>query len=365
MATLARGHALRSQFRPHVYNPTARHSPYPSVCNNYLQLSSSFSTSANHSDKHNTNTNTVVPTPKNHEINAPISTFPATLVTQPKLPSTAATTDKIKRIVHIARAYLAFYKSGLKNVYRNYRASIPLRKSLGLPAYIPTSPPRSAKDKINVSPDAGALGRGQFQLIRRSARDVRRMIPFTLILIVCGEFTPLIIPIFGSAITPATCRIPSQIAKEREAASKRKYLALSAHASTNVPPSLSPVQVGSEEELDLLARFADMEWVAGADSHAILRASAVFGLVKKHDPAVGGVLVGPIYRPRLKRYIHYLSIDDAMIRKVGVKAMSSEEVRFALDERGLGDVASLAPRGKAEVVEREALERWLVARKGL
>lgn len=202
------------------------------------------------------------------------------------------------------------------------------------------------------------------------------MIPFTLILLICGEFTPLIVPIFGSAITPATCRVPSQISKERESASKRKYLALTAHAeasaiveaqqsqqaSTTMPTA---VQVGSEQEMALLARFASDAFARDADGSAVLAASAVFGIVKSHNPRLGGVLMGPVYRPRLRRYIRYLEIDDGMIREGGVKGMSGEEVRFALEERGLGDVASVLRRGvKGEDVERRALEMWLDVRKG-
>jgi hypothetical protein len=196
------------------------------------------------------------------------------------------------------------------------------------------------------------------------------MIPFTLILLICGEFTPLIIPLFGAAITPATCRVPSQIAKERESASKRKYLALAAHANIAakeqgaMPASVS---VGSAEEMALLAtRFAGAEFAVKAGGSEVLVAGAVFGIVGSHQPRLGGLLMGPVYRPRLRRYVRYLEIDDGMIREGGgVRALSSQEVRFALEERGLGDVGSVLRKGGVvEDVERRALEMWLEARKG-
>lgn len=209
------------------------------------------------------------------------------------------------------------------------------------------------------------MGRGQFQLVRRSARDVRRMIPFTLILIICGEFTPLIVPIFGSAITPATCRVPGQITKERGTASRRKYAALLAHARATSDSVLHPVQVGSNEEMALLAEFASPRWAAGADADAVLRACAVFGLVKSHDRVAGSMLASLVYRPRLRRYVEYLAVDDGMIRAGGgVSGLSSAEVRIALDERGAGDVAALQVGEKAEMVEREWLETWLDVREG-
>ncbi|CAI7609064.1 unnamed protein product [Penicillium manginii] len=342
MSLLTRGNAALRFHRPQSYNLSVLQ--HPSV--RYQAL---FSTSARHANRKSTTTTTspsnpttTVPTPTRDEINAPLSTFPATIETPPQDPSTPPTPiNKIKRLISTGRAYLTFYKTGLKNVFRNYRASIPLRKSLSLPVYLPTSPPRNGNG--NSTNASANLGRAQYQLVRRSARDVRRMIPFTLILLICGEFTPLIIPLFGAAITPATCRVPSQIAKERESASKRKYLALAAHANIAakeqgaMPASVS---VGSAEEMALLAtRFAGAEFAVKAGGSEVLVAGAVFGIVGSHRPRLGGLLMGPVYRPRLRK--------------------------FALEERGLGDVGSVLRKGGVvEDVERRALEMWLEARKG-
>ncbi|KAJ5233746.1 uncharacterized protein N7469_005512 [Penicillium citrinum] len=337
---------------------------YPSITTN------NFSTSAIHRNKSNTSpatttTTTTVSTPTKSEINAPLSTFPAEIETPPQLPQNAPATDKIKRLVATGRAYVTFYKTGLKNVFRNYRASLPLRKSLGLPTYLPVSPPRA-----NGAAGAGAgtgdlgLGRGQYQLVRRSARDVRRMIPFTLILLICGEFTPLIIPIFGSAITPATCRVPGQINKERETASKRKVLALTGYQQQQQQQQKGVTGSQTHQEIEVLVKFAEKEFVESANMQEILRASAVFGLVKNHTRPLAGVPgFAGMYRRGLKRHVEYLGIDDGMIRKGGVRGLSSKEVRFALEERGLGDVGSFAPSGKVEGVERETLEKWLDLRK--
>jgi hypothetical protein len=191
------------------------------------------------------------------------------------------------------------------------------------------------------------------------------MIPFTLVLIVCGEFTPLVIPLFGSAITPATCRVPGQIAKERNEASKRKNAAMIAHARAEQPSALKGVSVGSGEEMRLLAEFASPSWVKRADKDAVLRACAVFGLIKSHERVGGSMLVGPLYRGRLEKYVEYLGIDDGMIRAGGgVSRLHADEVRIALDERGAGDVASLYAGEKIERAERKWLEKWLDVREG-
>jgi hypothetical protein len=192
------------------------------------------------------------------------------------------------------------------------------------------------------------------------------MIPFTLILVVCGEFTPLIIPFFGNAVTPFTCRVPSQVSKERDVAAVRKRNALAGHTAATAG-SLSPMSVGGKEELNLLAtRFANPAFARTADAESVLRACAVFGLAKSHVRFSSGAFVRFVYRPRLERYTSYLAIDDAMIRGGGgVKALVAEEVRVAVEERGGGDVASgYRKDGQRETVEREWLERWLALRKG-
>ncbi|KAJ5555495.1 hypothetical protein N7461_003965 [Penicillium sp. DV-2018c] len=373
MANITRGQrVLHAQFQPwgHFNLPQSQLLPLST-------RSQLFSTSApSHQSRQPTpsppqpSPPTTVPTPSKNEINPPISTLPADLATPPPVPSSASTADKLKRYVEFGRAYLTFYKTGLKNVYRNYRASLPLRKTLGLPAYIPISPPRSstynAREAPSIRKELG-LGRAQFQLVRRSARDVRRMIPFTMILIVCGEFTPLIVPIFGSAITPATCRVPAQVEKERVAATNRKSAALDAHIASLEEKNLALLKADAVEQLRLLARcFADPAWVAGADPASVLRACAVFGLVKRHDKTAGSLLASVIYRPRLARFVEYLAIDDGMIRVGGgVSAMNATEVRAAVEERGGVDVSSgTQDRKQAERLERRWLEQWLTVRGG-
>ncbi|KAJ5886370.1 uncharacterized protein N7473_009044 [Penicillium subrubescens] len=371
MAPLARVQIpLVAPLRPshHAYTPLR---PIALACHH----ASSFSTSAaSHAAKQQPRARVqatksitpVSPTPtlenlSQSHINAPISTFPAIINIPDPLPTSAPTPEKLKRLVAVGRAYLTFYKTGLKNVYHNYRASLPLRRELGLPAYLPVSPPRTTKfESLLIETPETKLGRGRFQLVRRSARDVQRMIPFTLILIICGEFTPLIVPIFGNAITPATCRVPGQVTKEREAGSKRKVLAQQALAAAT--GEAVPV-TGSDAERAQLLELTTISSAQQASAQKVLQACAMFGLVKKHDRFLGTMLAGPVYRPRLLRHLHYLNIDDRMILDAGVDALSAEEVRIAVEERGAGDVSAMLNGAKAEAVEREWLKKWLSDRR--
>lgn len=299
------------------------------------------------------------------DINPPPSTRPADLNLPDAIASSASAADKLKRYVAMGRAYLSFYKTGLKNVYHNYRASVPLRSSLGLTPYLPVSPPPSVKGgKAAAFRDAVHtlhLSRSNFQLIRRAAYDIRRMVPFTLMLIVCGEFTPLIVLALGSAVTPFTCRVPRQLEKDRAQSIARKRAALTAHEVAR-SGSLKSAAAGSEPELDLLARaYTRPAWIEAASAEEILRACATLGLVKAHTRPTA--LVSLLYRARLQRYAEYLDIDDRLIRRCGgVTAMEAAEVRIAVEERGGVGLAEGSEGWDIEREERRWLGRWLERR---
>lgn len=144
--------------------------------------------------------------------------------------------------------------------------------------------------------------------------------------------------------------------------SKRKVLAqraLAAGAGEAVP------MTGSDAERAQLVGLARLESAQRASAQKVLQTCAVFGLVKRHDRALGGMLAGLVYRPRLLRHLHYLNVDDRMILDAGVNALSAEEVRIAVGERGAGDVAAMLTGVKAEAVERVWLRKWLEERKAL
>ncbi|KAL4919099.1 hypothetical protein BDW62DRAFT_48789 [Aspergillus aurantiobrunneus] len=318
------------------------------------------STSAQPNDKRVPSTSSTSSTPLANDVNPPPSTRPADLELPEPISPSASIGDKASHWIAYGRAFLSFYKTGLKNVYHNYRTSLPIRRSLGIPSYLPSSPPPKfflksggAKNKYG---DA-RTSRSTFQLLHRAAYDVRRMIPFTLILIICGELTPLLILAFGNAVTPYTCRIPKQIAKYRMQRTDRKRAALSAHSAA-ATGSVMPPKPGSNEELKLLSDFASGEFAKGASAEDVMRACAVFGLVKTHSRPVA--LVNLLYRPRLRKYAEYLALDDKLIRNCGgVSAMESAEVKVAIEERGGYGLPQEVEGWEAERLERRWLDLWL------
>ncbi|KAI9925992.1 hypothetical protein ASPWEDRAFT_37899 [Aspergillus wentii DTO 134E9] len=303
-------------------------------------------------------------------VNAPRTTRPPELNLPERIPSSSKLSAKFKRFIGIGRAYASFYKTGLKNVYHNYRASLPIRRALGLSPYIPVSPPPTLSTAAKTIAFRKAihtfnLSRSHFQLVRRSAGDARRMIPFTLLLLICDELTPILLPIIGNAIIPLACWTPGQIEKERSIKTTRKHGAMTAHKADH-PDAQTSFSAGSEQELELLAKqYANAEWAEKiASSEGVLRACAVFNLVKAHDRFGRLPLVPQVYRPRLRRYVEYLNVDDSLIRTSGgVQAMDALEVRLSVEERGGIDVSEGKVGEEAEKEERLWLERWLESRR--
>ncbi|KAL9624511.1 MAG: hypothetical protein Q9160_001175 [Pyrenula sp. 1 TL-2023] len=126
--------------------------------------------------------------------------------------------ERIKFLYRLGRAYLNFYKRSIKQVWTCFKVS---RK------YV------SWKDFEMRSPEFISMGVpvrderlrcrywNNLQFIQRSRHDARKMLPFGLILLICGEFTPLVLLAIGSSFIPDSCKIPSQVLQERKHALTR------------------------------------------------------------------------------------------------------------------------------------------------
>ncbi|PIG86030.1 hypothetical protein AARAC_008808 [Aspergillus arachidicola] len=284
-----------------------------------------------------------------NDVNPPPSTRPADLNLPDPVSRSAATADKLKRYIAMGRAYLSFYKPASKT----FTITI-------APHCLSVARSSNKGTAFRKAIESVKLSRSSFQLVRRAAYDVRRMIPFTLILIVCGEMTPLAVLALGNAVTPFTCRVPRQLEKDRAQRVARKRAALVAQQAAT-SGSVTPPAAGSDLELDILVKmYTNLEWIESASAEEILRACAVLNLVKTHTRP--SVLLS-LYRARLQRYAEYLSLDDQLIRRCGgVRAMEGAEVRTAVEERGGVGVTEGKEGWDAERDERRWLEKWLERR---
>ncbi|KAH7369794.1 hypothetical protein BKA65DRAFT_589256 [Rhexocercosporidium sp. MPI-PUGE-AT-0058] len=246
----------------------------------------------------------------------------------PPPPSRQPSQSLPAHLLTLGKAYLAFYKTGIKNIYTNYKLSRTLQARLD----------NQHSSSLSSAIKANALTRTEFQLLTRNWHDVKRVPMFALVLLVCGELTPLVVIVL-TGIVPWTCRIPKQIQSDRAKLEERRRISFR----------------------NLTARLPDGKGgVQALDRMQLLHISWSLGLCSSMWDYLGGQLPGlptGILRRKVQRRVEYLEMDDRLIlRAGGVKDMGAEEVRMALVERG---VDILGREGKGMKGE---LSAWLKSR---
>lgn len=258
------------------------------------------------------------------KLNGPSSTLPAPLI----VPEKRADQSYFPSYLYtIGKTYVAFYKAGVWNIWANFKAAQPIQRQID----------DKYSSSLRAAIAAGALTRCDFQLLARNWHDIKRVPLFALLLMVCGEFTPLVV-LAVSNVVPWTCRIPKQIDKDRKTLEGRR--AISFRNLTTSPPAAKGV--------DTLERMQ------------LLHISWSLGLSSKMWDWLGGRLPGlPTYilRRKVGRRVDYLEMDDGLLKSGGgVKGLESEECRMACVERGI-DVF-----GRSEKQIRADLEAWMRSR---
>jgi len=134
---------------------------------------------------------------------------------------------------------------------------------------------------------------------------------------------------------PWTCRIPKQVESDRRKLEQRRSISFR-HLTTKPP---------TEEGVEKLGR------------KQLLHISWSLGLSSRIWDWIGG-LPTRLLRRKIVRRVHYLDMDDGLIRQAGgVREMNNEEVKMALVERGM-DVL-----GKGDAQLKGDLNAWLKSRK--
>ncbi|KAI1843001.1 hypothetical protein JX266_010854 [Neoarthrinium moseri] len=238
-----------------------------------------------------------IPTPINPDIaisstlNPPASTRPPPLDTPTREPDSSL----FPYLLKLGKAYATFYKNGVKAILTNRRLLKEVSHSLN-------APPHIKNPDTKVRPTRAAV-----LLRERTNHDLSRLPLFGLVVLICGEFTPLVVLAFPK-MTPYTCRIPKQIEKLRTKAQERR--------------------AASQRNLGYVADSAALEKVT---SGHIVRSLALGSSIWDKagiDP--------PFAATRASNAIKRILQDDVMIRDGGgVDVLEPEEVVLACEDRAM------------------------------
>ncbi|ETS73759.1 hypothetical protein PFICI_14705 [Pestalotiopsis fici W106-1] len=245
-------------------------------------------------------------------LNPPASTRPPPL----NVPTRDPEASLFSYLFSVGKTYYAFYRAGLKAINTNRKLLNEVSNSLDAPASLKDS------SDTKVRPTRAAI-----LLRERTRHDLSRLPVFGLVLLVFGEFTPLVVLAFPK-LTPYTCRIPKQIEKLRSNAQERRDASIRNIRHATEPSALNKLAPGHIVRcLDLANSLWDK---AGIDPPF---ASA------KAEKAIGRIVT-----------------DDAMIRDGGgVNALEPDEVVLACEDRAF-DVRS----ADVETL-RNKLSKWIEA----
>ncbi|MDI1485025.1 MAG: hypothetical protein OHK93_000159 [Ramalina farinacea] len=265
------------------------------------------------------------PPPSPHPINPPPQPSPHPL----NLPTRSPSTSKPRHLFSLGKAYLAFYKTGLKNLYHNTTL---IRRSTNSLLTSPTSLTNALAHQ--------KLSRAEYFLITRTKSDCTRIPLFLVVFACCGEFTPLLVP-FISPVIPRCVWVPVQWEKMRRKGGERRRR-LEAEERGGVE------RVHDEEEKEKGGK-GDGVTTAAPNIHLRIEAldknveiSNDLGMIGARINAwprlldrVFGWLPRSVLLGRVSGTAQALVVDDfAIEREGGVGALVDEEVEMAMDARG-------------------------------
>ncbi|KAL1875949.1 hypothetical protein VTK73DRAFT_9660 [Phialemonium thermophilum] len=248
--------------------------------------------------------------------NPPPSTRPPALT----LPERGPDTSTFTHLYATAKAYVAFYKTGLRNIYTNTRL------------LWPSAAAGPSSDGADSPPSPPPTSRAYLQLRARWRHDAIRLPLFAVMLLVCGELTPLVV-LAVPRVAPLTCRIPRQDARIRRDAQERRRRAIA--------------QLHQEE-----GSLSSSSLSPQPAAHYVARALGAVSPL--WDSLAGGWVPAPLARARADRWLSFLTEDSALLlRAGGAAALEADEVRLACAERGIETL------GKEDDELRTLLARWL------
>lgn len=258
------------------------------------------------------------------EVNAPLTTLPTSL----ELPPRPSGGFNFSYLLDSGKVYFRFFKTGLVNVYHNYKATRPLEQRAN-----------AANGSLMELARAEQITRSEFQHLMRTRHDVHRLPVFGLIFLIFAELSPFIIPFVPSAV-PWTCRIPQQLERQRRKRKERKDASWKEILKMPLEQRLQ----ATKKELKELS------------SKEVWHITKVLGIEPRVLP------FGFYARKRANKQTEYIEVDDILVQRGGGYRLLNpgEELVKAVEERGM-EVTGLS---EGELRDKLALYQRLRARDG-
>ncbi|KAF9880936.1 hypothetical protein CkaCkLH20_01978 [Colletotrichum karsti] len=284
----------------------------------YRRLASSLASEQPAPEPSSSSSSTAVLNPK---INPPASSRPAPL----ELPERAPDQSKFSHLLAQAKTYIKFYKGGLSAVFANRRhiQGVIADRAKTVEGF-------RAPSVFTPGLVPKGFSRADWVLLWRVRHDILRVPLFGVVLLICGEFTPLIV-IFVDGVVPYTCRLPRQLEASFAQAEERRRKS-----------------------------FADFERAAprGVVSGNVAGAARKHVLRSLHLPGMMwdkmGLIPPGMWASKGRLRMAFLEGDDKLLlRDGGAAGLEEQEARIACTERGI-DCA-----GRSDKELRSLLDKWL------
>ncbi|KAF7731280.1 hypothetical protein EC973_000696 [Apophysomyces ossiformis] len=260
--------------------------------------------------------------------------------------ATSEPTSRIGKFIKQSKELLAFYKGGVKLLWANHKTVKQLKQKVEKEGY--------------------TLSRSEFQLVHESGKDMLKLIPFGIVLLVLPESIPLLV-IFVPGVVPSTCVKESQVVR-------KKYI----HGSTVAQWTDVIPQLKQREKLDKARQIMSKNVIQSAEKIGAISPEDFLSVRKFEKVAKGyeydfdlqridrnhlsaycrfmglaGWGTHNILKRRLNKHMDYLLEDDKLLAQEGVEKLPLSELQKAVEERGMRSL------GADEQHLRRSLKYWL------
>ncbi|KAG0226950.1 hypothetical protein BGW42_003270 [Actinomortierella wolfii] len=194
--------------------------------------------------------------------------------------------------------------------------------------------------KRQVKEEGYQLSRREYQLIRNTDIDVKRLIPFAAVFFLATEYIPLII-LFAPGLIPSTCVTHEQLESRRKKLHEKRCEMTEKLIRLNRREITKESLASYSSFLNIAKRYGDsfdLDLIDRQHLSSFCKFMGLYGWGPKF-----------MLKNRLVKHMKYLAEDDALLQRDGIDSLTFLELQTANEERGMRSLE----------VSREHLERSL------